>query len=80
MMCRKGTASHSALLQYRRRITSTPMRCPPVDAAKGRGQRSETMPTNMGKRYVCGTCGAEFMVTKGSTGELSCCGTPVQPK
>ena len=38
------------------------------------------MPTDMGRRYTCRTCGAEFMVTKGSTGDLSCCGTPVQPK
>jgi hypothetical protein len=27
----------------------------------------------MGKRYRCGTCGTEVMVTRPSAGEPSCC-------
>ncbi|MBM3942540.1 MAG: hypothetical protein FJ316_06405 [SAR202 cluster bacterium] len=33
-----------------------------------------------GKRYVCGKCGAEFIVTKGGAGSLVCCGQPMQLK
>lgn len=31
------------------------------------------MANDTGKRYVCGTCGSEFIVTKGGTGSISCC-------
>ena len=37
------------------------------------------MSTKVGTRYVCGNCGATFLVTK--PGELpQCCGQPLQPK
>ena len=32
------------------------------------------MPNQMGKRYVCGKCGGEVIITKGGGGTLSCCG------
>ena len=33
------------------------------------------MATETGKRYFCGKCGAEFVVTRGSEeGDLYCCG------
>ena len=38
------------------------------------------MATQMGKKYVCATCGAEFMVTKAGSGDLSCCGAAVKAK
>ena len=36
--------------------------------------------TAVGKRYLCTTCGFEFIVTRGGGGELRCCGQPVVPK
>jgi desulfoferrodoxin-like iron-binding protein len=33
-----------------------------------------------GKRYQCGKCGSEFIVTKGGNGALQCCGQPMQLK
>jgi DNA-directed RNA polymerase subunit RPC12/RpoP len=33
-----------------------------------------------GKRYVCSTCGAEFIVTKGGDAELKCCDKPLEEK
>jgi len=30
-----------------------------------------------GKRYYCGVCGSEFIVTKGGEGALHCCGRPM---
>ncbi|HZT05606.1 MAG TPA: hypothetical protein VFC51_01120 [Chloroflexota bacterium] len=36
------------------------------------------MPTQTGKRYVCGTCGSEMLVTKAGEGSLMCCGQPMQ--
>ncbi|MBW1785288.1 MAG: desulfoferrodoxin [Deltaproteobacteria bacterium] len=38
------------------------------------------MANQTGKRYVCEKCGAEYIVTKGSDGELHCCGEPVKLK
>lgn len=35
------------------------------------------MATQTGKRYYCGRCGAEFVVTTGGGGEMACCGVPV---
>ncbi|MBM3941149.1 MAG: desulfoferrodoxin [SAR202 cluster bacterium] len=34
----------------------------------------------MGKKYVCDSCGSEFMVTKAGTGDLQCCGQPARQK
>jgi hypothetical protein len=38
------------------------------------------MANEVGKRYVCGKCGAEFIVTKGGKGTISHCGEPMQIK
>ena len=38
------------------------------------------MANEMGKRYACGSCGSEMLVTKGGKGALACCGTPMQIK
>ncbi|HEX7128192.1 MAG TPA: hypothetical protein VF406_20750 [Thermodesulfobacteriota bacterium] len=35
------------------------------------------MPTRIGERYQCGTCGATFLVTRPGTGVLACCGRPM---
>jgi DNA-directed RNA polymerase subunit RPC12/RpoP len=34
----------------------------------------------VGKRYVCAKCGAEFMVTKAGQGAVSCCGQEMKKK
>jgi len=31
----------------------------------------------VGKRYCCGVCGSESIVTKGGGGTLRCCGQPM---
>lgn len=33
-----------------------------------------------GKRYICALCGAEFIVTRGGNGTLTCCNQPMQLK
>ncbi|MBI4302512.1 MAG: desulfoferrodoxin [Chloroflexi bacterium] len=33
-----------------------------------------------GKRYVCGKCGSEMIVTKAGDGNLACCGEPMKLK
>ncbi len=38
------------------------------------------MANQTGKRYVCGKCGAEFIVTKGGEGAVSCCNEPMRIK
>lgn len=38
------------------------------------------MANQTGKRYVCRQCGAEFIVTKGGDGELTCCQQPLELK
>ena len=38
------------------------------------------MANQVGKRYVCKKCGAEFIVTKGGNGTLHCCGQPMELK
>ena len=38
------------------------------------------MANEVGKRYVCKKCGAEFIVTRGGKGELHCCGQPMEIK
>jgi hypothetical protein len=39
------------------------------------------MANQVGKRYLCGVCNSEMIVTKGSAeGHLSCCGQPMQLK
>jgi desulfoferrodoxin-like iron-binding protein len=34
----------------------------------------------VGKRYQCGKCGTEMIVTKAGDGEIMCCGQPMQIK
>ena len=36
--------------------------------------------TDMGQRYICRNCSAQFMVTKGGKGEAKCCGIPLERK
>ena len=39
------------------------------------------MANETGKRYTCGTCGSEFVVTRGSEeGTVNCCGQPMTKK
>jgi desulfoferrodoxin-like iron-binding protein len=38
------------------------------------------MANQVGKRYLCEKCGSEFIVTKGGSGELHCCGQPMKLK
>jgi hypothetical protein len=38
------------------------------------------MPSEVGKRYYCKKCGAEFIVTRGGKGELHCCGEKMVKK
>lgn len=38
------------------------------------------MANDVGKRYVCGKCGAEFIVTRGGKGKVLCCGQPTEQK
>jgi len=44
-----------------------------------RGTDSE-MANQLGKVYICGKCGSQVIVTKGGTGELKCCGAPMEQK
>ncbi len=38
------------------------------------------MANEIGKRYVCNTCGAECVVTRKGEGELHCCGKQMEIK
>jgi ribosomal protein S27AE len=38
------------------------------------------MTVQTGKRYICPNCGAEFIVTKGGDGPLTCGNTPLELK
>ena len=38
------------------------------------------MANQVGKRYVCTKCGAEFIVTRGGEGTIICCGKPAELK
>ncbi len=38
------------------------------------------MAAQTGKRYLCPTCGSEFIVTKGGEGALKCGDTPLELK
>lgn len=31
----------------------------------------------IGKRYVCGVCGTDMLVTRAGNGTLGCCGEPM---
>jgi len=34
----------------------------------------------LGKIYLCGQCGSQFIVTKAGAGEIKCCGKPMEQK
>ena len=36
------------------------------------------MPSQLGKRYECETCGTEALSTKAGSGELTCCDKPMK--
>ena len=38
------------------------------------------MANQLGKRFVCANCGTETLCTKAGTGEIACCGAPMQLK
>ena len=38
------------------------------------------MANQMGKRYLCTKCNAEYIVTKAGEGVLVCCGQPAEIK
>jgi len=38
------------------------------------------MANNIGKRYRCVKCGAEFIITKPGAGTVACCGQPMELK
>jgi hypothetical protein len=38
------------------------------------------MANQVGKRYFCEKCKAEFIVTRKGEGKLSCCGKPMELK
>ncbi len=38
------------------------------------------MPNQLGKMYLCGSCGAQVIVTKGGDGAVKCCGAEMQKK
>jgi desulfoferrodoxin-like iron-binding protein len=38
------------------------------------------MPNQLGKLYVCATCGAQVIVTKAGQGAIECCGAPMEQK
>lgn len=38
------------------------------------------MASQVGKRYICSVCGAEYVVTRGGKGELVCCGKTMELK
>ena len=40
----------------------------------------DRMANEVGKRYICKKCGAEFIVTRGGKGELNCCGQKMELK
>jgi hypothetical protein len=48
-----------------------------IDLSKGGAIK---MANQVGKRYVCKKCGAEFIVTRGGNGELHCCGQAMELK
>ncbi len=38
------------------------------------------MANQLGKVYICGTCGSQVIVTKGGTGTIKCCGGTMEQK
>ncbi len=44
------------------------------------GKVASGMANQIGKRYNCTKCNSEFIVTKAGTGEINCCGKPMELK
>jgi hypothetical protein len=40
----------------------------------------EKMANQVGKRYICKKCNAEYIVTRAGEGELKCCNQPTEIK
>jgi hypothetical protein len=38
------------------------------------------MANQLGKMYLCGSCGAQVIVTKGGDGAVKCCGAEMKKK
>ncbi|HVN95147.1 MAG TPA: hypothetical protein VMT62_01845 [Syntrophorhabdaceae bacterium] len=38
------------------------------------------MANQVGKRYICGKCGAEVIITRGGNGTITCHGEPMEIK
>jgi DNA-directed RNA polymerase subunit RPC12/RpoP len=38
------------------------------------------MANQIGKKYYCTKCGAEFIATRGGDGTVHCCGKPMELK
>ncbi len=38
------------------------------------------MASQLGKMYLCGSCGVQVIVTKGGDGALKCCGAEMRKK
>lgn len=38
------------------------------------------MANQLGKMYLCSSCGSQIIVTKGGTGTVKCCGAEMQKK
>jgi len=38
------------------------------------------MANQLGKVYICAKCGSQVIFTKASTGQLKCCGAPMEQK
>jgi desulfoferrodoxin-like iron-binding protein len=51
----------------------------PINLSQGQ-ERLKNMANQLGKVYICGKCGSQVIVTKGGTGELKCCGAPLEQK
>lgn len=51
-----------------------PPRLPLKGGGYGRGWKELCMPNQMGKRYMCGKCGVEVIITKAGGGTVVCCG------
>jgi len=43
-------------------------------------ERIKLMANQLGKVYICSTCGSQVIVTKGGTGTMKCCGAPLEQK
>jgi DNA-directed RNA polymerase subunit RPC12/RpoP len=56
-------------VEYHRPVVYNDMKTREVSRRQG----ADHLANQTGKRYVCAQCGAEFIVTKGGEGAISCC-------